>query len=131
MTNEERAKKQEMLWHDAARELPRDGQMVLVASLDGIECPVGDLLSAFGVAVFRKEVTYNEDVEPEYVERRENVFCTDMWDYPDGEVTWWHPFPRLPEEGMKAYSEAVKLRNSMSEEERQELLKKPTTTDNR
>lgn len=98
-------------WRNAEEELPENGQIVITASLDSLRCKESDPVAAFGVAVFRKEVTYGEgDVEPEYVETRENVFCSEMWDWPDGEVTWWMPMPMLPEEGLKAYLELLKSR---------------------
>lgn len=108
MSNETR---QTPWWRKAEEELPENGQIVITASLDSLRCKESDPVSAFGVAVFRKEVTYGEgDVEPEYVETRENVFCSEMWDWPDGEVTWWMPMPMLPEEGLKAYLELLKSR---------------------
>lgn len=102
-------------WRHVDDELPKDGQIVVTCSLMSLqasaEYPGGvEPVSAFGVAVFRKEVEYGEEYEPEYQETRENVFCTEMWDCPEGEVEWWMPMPTLPEQGLEAYMKAIKAR---------------------
>lgn len=111
MSNE--TEKRKTPWRSVADELPKDGQIVVTVSLSSLECPQSAVESAFGVAVFRKEVVYGEgEREPEYVEHRENVFCTDMWDYPDGEVTSWMPMPMLPAKEMAAYMARVNSRKN-------------------
>lgn len=113
--------KRKSLWRHVKDELPKDGQIVVTCSLTSLEasaeCPGVEPISAFGVAVFRKEVEYGDDDEPEYRERRENVFCSEMWDWPDGEVEWWMPMPNLPEAGLKAYMKALKARAGIKSDE--------------
>lgn len=80
-------------WNRVEDRLPENGQVVVALCGDDLGEAHITFNECFAVATFCKSLDY-EDGEPP----RKNVFCTDTYDYCDGDVTHWTPLPKLPKE---------------------------------